>query len=131
MPTANSNRRPPALAITYLESTMPHGILRIQRGDETRYLMWSTIVDAPISYALTEAEVIQFIREDAADTAERSGRPHLERAKAHGTSWHHHGRNADDMIANNRAGDDETTLTLAEIIDRYWDAPDFETTPSR
>ena len=96
---------------------MPHYILRIKTTKGPRYIDWSTIVDAPVSDALSRAQIKahwkRFYGVDAsADIAER-----LKDADKYGTDCLDHST-IEQVIAGNRAGPRESELTLAQIIDR-------------
>lgn len=83
-----------------------------------RYLEWSTIVDAPVTISATledfkEYYLAEYGQSSADELAER-----LERVEAKGTSSHIHS-SLGDCIAGNRAGDNEETLTLDEIYEKY------------
>jgi len=83
-----------------------------------QYLIWSTVVDAPITYGMTLAELREWIRIEHG----RAGLRLLPRRLAHvaerGTSSMIE-KSVDDVIAHNRAGPDERTLTRAELIRTY------------
>ena len=77
----------------------------VKLGD--RYLEWSSIVDAPISMLMTDEELAAYWRE-------RYGTEGLERlatVKA--------GAPGAESIGWNRAGPNETRLSVEEIIERY------------
>lgn len=94
---------------------MPHYILRIKTVKGPRYIDWSTIVDAPVSGALTRAEIKEHWKSrygsTSADIATR-----LKDADRYGTDCLDHSPIA-RVIAGNRAGPRESELTLAQIID--------------
>lgn len=87
---------------------MPRYILKIA---DDEYVDWSTIVDAPVSYIVTRAEAVA-----------RWGKDRIGRADAYTTSLiePEYGPNcAEEAIACNRAGPDESQLTLEQIRERY------------
>jgi hypothetical protein len=83
-----------------------------------KYLVWSTIVDAPVSYGMTLAELETYVREeDGRRGVDELGR-RLQRVAEKGTSSFDD-KDADDTIWLNRAGPDETPLHREEIIEFY------------
>lgn len=97
---------------------MPSYIIRMQRGDDVRYLEWSSIVDAPVTYGMTLDEFREHYRERYGTDGLRLLPDRLARVEAKGTSSHVHDSLADHLIVN-RAGPGETELTEAEIWDAY------------
>lgn len=88
---------------------MPLYILKL--GDD-EYVDWSTIVDAPTSYIVSRADAIRL----------GWGEDRLARADAYTTSLIEpiYGPDcAEAAIAGNRAGADESELTLAQIRALY------------
>jgi hypothetical protein len=92
---------------------MPRYIIKL----EEKYLVWSTVVDAPITNGLTLEELTDFIewqhgQEGLADLPDR-----LKRVEESGTSAV--GYNVYDIITYNRAGPNESCLTKEELIEKY------------
>lgn len=86
------------------------------------YFEWSTIVDAPLTYGMTLDEFTNYYRgtygtEGLATLPER-----LTRVEAKGCSSLLH-TSIDDLIAWNRAGEDEAVATRAELIAMLRPAP--------
>lgn len=79
------------------------------------YFEWSTIVDAPVTYALTLEEFQTYYKEEYGDQGIRSLNDRLQRVDAKGTSSRLHD-SVNDMISNNRAGPDETCLDQEALI---------------
>ena len=82
------------------------------------YLEWSTVVDAPTTYGMTLEEfkayyLGEYGRANMGDLTER-----LERCDDNGVSSRIHKSRA-EVISCNRAGENETELTLEQIIDKY------------
>lgn len=80
-----------------------------------RFFLWSTVVDAPVSRAMSREEmrahlIVEYGRADT-ENHDRA----LDRAEAKGTSSLR-GITLDDLIAGNRAGANETEATLSEIL---------------
>jgi hypothetical protein len=80
-----------------------------------RYFEWSTIVDAPVSYGMTEEQIKEV------HSNEKNFKERLERAKEKGHSYlgYYGTLTLDEILACNRAGDGETELTAEEIYDKY------------
>jgi hypothetical protein len=87
-----------------------------------KYLEWSTIVDAPVTYLLTRDEMREYLRDEYGRSGSRDTEERLARCDQYGTSSLYQTR--DSLIANNRAGDGDTSLTLDELIAKY-QAPPF------
>lgn len=85
---------------------------------EDRYLVWSSIVDAPITFGGTLKQLRDFWRKDYGER----GLEDLEVTIALGVqTWPERGmRSVADMAGCNRAGLDETRLSAAQIIDYYF-----------
>jgi hypothetical protein len=73
------------------------------------YVEWSTVVDAPVSGVFTRSELIE---QDQADRIERCDK------YGHSAMWFGP-QTAEELIAGNRAGFQETALTLDEIIEQF------------
>ena len=101
---------------------MPRFLVALRRDNEIRYIEWSTVVDAPVTYGMTRDELEAYIREEYGREGERALPARLARLDAKGTSSHIYD-SADDVMSVNRAGPDETELTPAEIVAAYWDPP--------
>lgn len=97
-------------------------IVRLVDGDEPRYVEWSTVVDAPITYLMTRDELQEFLIEDAVERAReeaiRDWPLRMARVDATGTSAYGRG-DADDEISCNRAGPDESHLPTRQAIAEY------------
>lgn len=81
------------------------------------YLLWSTIVDAPVSQIKRRAEFEEYHHQLYGDAGMIGMASRFDRADRTGTSAYTMTR--DEVIAGNRAGPNETTLTIAEIIAAY------------
>lgn len=92
---------------------MGKGIVKIR----DRYLVWSTVVDAPITYGLSREEVEEYVKEEHGNEGLRQLPLRMERVEETGTSFH--GMTASDVMSLNRAGEDEAEITEAEIYQRY------------
>lgn len=87
---------------------MPRYILKLA-ADE--YVEWSTIVDAPVTYACDRAEAVREWGEDCVVRADEHVTSMMDRMY-----WDD---DAASAVAFNRAGPGETRLTLAQIREQY------------
>lgn len=91
-----------------------------------KYLEWSTIVDAPVTYGMTTPELKAYIRFQYGAEGLEELPPRLARADQHGTSALPPSSFA-GLIESNRAGDNETHLSIEEIYERYCTQSPFDT----
>jgi hypothetical protein len=95
---------------------------------EDRYLVWSSVIDAPITYADTLASLRAYWKRDYG----RVGLLDLDRQIAHrGEKWC---RTVDEVVSCNKAGSGETQLTAEQIVQHYFverkgDPPKGEPSP--
>lgn len=83
---------------------------------ELFYLVWSSIVDAPITRGLTKQGLIDWIKEKYGSEGLKS--VDFERLESIGTTSMFD-KSVHDTIAYNRAGDGETQLDYSGIIEKY------------
>jgi len=78
------------------------------------FFMWSSIVDAPVSHAMTEKQMRERHRSlySAVPVDAR-----IDRAIKKGTSCYY-SNSLEELISHNRAGADETTISLDEIMEQ-------------
>lgn len=95
---------------------MPRYILRLETPAGPRYMEWSTIVDAPLTYGVTLEEFRKQYQERYGTEGLSDLPNRLERADLCGCS---NGETAARAIAHNRAGEGETCLTLEQIVEHY------------
>ena len=74
------------------------------------FFEWSTVVDAPVSYAMKRTEFERFY--DGDDLNER-----LERAIKYGTSCHTP-QSLEELVSCNRAGPRESHLSFKKVLKR-------------
>lgn len=87
---------------------------------------WSTIVDAPVSYLMTEEELTEYIKEKYGTEGLRQLPERMERVKANGTSSLH-GETKKDLLSCNRAGARERRVrTEKEMVKRFGPAAESE-----
>lgn len=82
------------------------------------YLLWSTIVDAPVTIGMTLDQLRAHIQEREGLDGLRVLPSRLERVDKHGSSSVHF-ESTDEICWLNRAGLRETALTRAQLIDFY------------
>ena len=86
------------------------------------YFIWSTVVDAPVTYGMTEEQLYKYTKEEYGRTGLEQLPEDLKRVTQKGASWY----GPYDLkytLENNRAGPDESELTEEEIYDTYSTAP--------
>jgi hypothetical protein len=101
---------------------MGRGIVKLA---DNFYVEWSTVVDAPVTYGMTRPEMLKYIMSEY-KTPQEGAESRLARADTTGTSFHGY-ENIDSFIAVNRAGPNESRLTLPEMIAEYTYKPQQET----
>ena len=97
---------------------MPSYILKLSSPRGPRYLEYSTICDAPITYGMTLAAFKQHYKREYGASSMRDLEDRLLRVEATGSSSRIHD-NLYDTIRCNRAGKGETNLTLEQLVDYY------------
>lgn len=78
-----------------------------------KYLIWSSIVDAPITYGGTLEQIRNYWKSEFG----RVGLEELDRDIASGRKWW---RTVEEMVDCNRAGKDETKLTAEAIVKHFF-----------
>lgn len=86
----------------------------VKFGDDM-YLEWSSICDAPRTYIMTRAEMVEQCGDE-----ER-----VKRADEFGTSLIPP-RSMESLVSFNRAGENEECLSIQEIIERYAMPPEVK-----
>lgn len=81
-----------------------------------KYFIWSSIVDAPITYGLTLDQLKVWHKEEYGRSVNIEER--LERVEKYGTSIRIP-TSVEKLIRLNRAGDNEEHLSLDEIYKKY------------
>lgn len=93
---------------------MPRYIVKLKN----HYLEYSTIVDAPVTWGMPLEEFKKYYQQEYGLDGMRSLPERLERVEAKGTSSQLDD-SAEDCLSCNRAGPDETELTVDEIYQAY------------
>lgn len=83
-----------------------------------QYLIWSSISDAPNTYGMTRHELEEHIREEHGRNGLRDLADRMVRVDAKGTSSHDDD-SAETTVSGNRAGENETCLTVEQIVEFY------------
>lgn len=83
------------------------------------YFEWSTVVDAPTTFGMSLEEMRQNLKDDygqrGLDYFDSSSFARIEKV---GAGWLN-GKTLEDTVAGNRAGPDESELTIDEIYTAY------------
>jgi hypothetical protein len=85
---------------------------------ERPYVEWSSIVDAPITRGMSVDELRAYVKEQYGNEGLRELPARLRRCEIDGTSSLRR-ESAEEVILCNRAGQGETRLTMAQIVDYY------------
>lgn len=93
-------------------------IIKLQQDNQSWYLEWSSIVDAPTTYGMSLDEFKKFYREEYGHQGLEELEERLKRVEQKGISSMIHD-SVDDLITNNRAGKKETRITKEQIIAYY------------
>lgn len=91
--------------------------MKLTRGDRSWYLMWSTIIDAPVTRGMAREDFEAWCQDEYGSRAMRDFPDRMARADATGTSYLD--RTLNDTIACNRAGEHEACLTMAQLVAQY------------
>jgi len=102
---------------------MPTYICSFEKPAGVRhFFLWSTVVDAPVSYAGTRGELEHYYRGMYGQEGMRGFPESIKRAIAKGTSSFVD-ESLESLISCNRAGPNETELTYDELIDYLMSPP--------
>lgn len=95
---------------------MPKYICKLEIDGVDHYFEWSTIVDAPVTYGMPLEEFREYYRSEHGESGMRDLPERLERVEQKGTSSMLDD-SLDDLIQGNRAGEDDTPLNKAGLVD--------------
>jgi len=84
------------------------------------YFIWSTVVDAPITYKMTIDEITDYIRFQNGEEGVRLLPERLKRVEEKGTSSYVY-KSVEAVIRCNRSGKNESNLSLENFISIYID----------
>ena len=93
---------------------MPRYIVKL----EGRYFEWSTVVDAPVTEPMTPEEFRDYWRDEYGRTGMLRLPEHMARVEEWGTSCGGLALSAEECLRFNRAGPNETCLSMDEL--RAW-----------
>jgi hypothetical protein len=94
---------------------MANYIVKIQ----DRYLLWSTVVDAPTSAAMKLSDFTTFYTSEYGTKAHQEFVVRMQHVQTHGNSSLLPRLSNNELLANNKAGNGDTHLTEQEIYDQY------------
>ena len=98
---------------------MPRHIVKLERNGETRYMEWSTVVDAPVSDLMDLEAFRKHYRYYYGDHGMSELPERMARVDKFGTSAMNPPESAEALIAFNRAGPGESCLTVEELWNKY------------
>lgn len=103
---------------------MPRSIIKIK----DKYFEWSTVVDAPVTYAMTLAELKKYYKNEYGKQGFSELANRLERVEDKGTS-----SRIDSSVASevkyNHAGKDGTRITIDQIYEFYQNEESYKNIP--
>jgi hypothetical protein len=92
---------------------------------EDEYVEWSSIVDAPVTYILSREKMLDHLRDEYGRHGWRENVERMKRADEKGSSaWG--SETVAELIEFNRAGINETCLSLEQIRRRFKDSESYE-----
>jgi hypothetical protein len=91
----------------------------VKLADE-KYVEWSSIVDAPVTYIMTREEMKTYLDEEYGRSSIANNEERLRRTDERGTSSFCR-ETMEEVISCNRAGPHEEHIELEEIIKQYTD----------
>lgn len=94
---------------------MPRFIVKLTDQKTDYYLMWSTVVDAPITMGLSREEFKEWYQEEYGNHGMIDFDSRIERVDAKGTSSMMD-KNVEETVRFNRAGPKGAPISLQEII---------------
>lgn len=97
---------------------MPRFICKVASEEQSWYLEWSTVVDAPVTYGMSLEEFKEYYKDEYGRSSLDELAKRLERVEVKGTSSMIH-ESAEDVMDWNRAGKDGSSLSRQQIIDVY------------
>lgn len=100
---------------------MPQYIMKLHddKSEKDFYLIWSTIVDAPITYGMSLDEFKDYYKEEYGENGMQVLTERLKRVEETGISAHPPFNNLKEYFGYNRAGENETVLDKEGIIEKF------------
>ena len=92
---------------------MGQGIVKLNG----KYMIWSTVVDAPITRLMTREQLEEHVRFEDGERGVRELPERMKRADTKGTSFFDYD-SAEKVVSHNRSGPDESCLTIEELIEK-------------
>ncbi len=86
---------------------------------DDKYVEWSSIVDAPVTYILTRDHMLAHLDAEYGRSSFDENRRCLDRADKNGTSIQGMEYSVEDLVSSNRAGKNGDNITLPEILEMY------------
>ncbi len=83
-----------------------------------KYLLWSTVVDAPVTRGGSVEELREYVQEWEGKRGLAELEQRLERVEQKGTSSYMHA-SAEEVVWLNRAGKGETCMTIPQLVEHY------------
>jgi len=99
---------------------MPRCICCVEDRGKRYFLLWSTVVDAPVSDGMELDQFKNYMKALYGTEGWPDLDKSIERAIENGNSFHTpYDKTFEDFIKGNRAGQDEEELTLKQLIKFY------------
>lgn len=98
---------------------MPRYIMKLEKGNRSYYMEWSTIVDAPVTRGMPLGQFAEYYRERYGSYGSRNLQSRIDRANRYGCSSVFDSR--ESLIEANHAGDGGKKLTKEQIIEQFID----------
>jgi hypothetical protein len=93
-----------------------------------KYLEFSSMVDAPVTDLMTLDEFKEYYKDEYGESGMRNLDQRLKRVEEKGTSSYIH-ESAEDELSYNRAGKNESILTIDQIYEFYQNDETYENRP--
>lgn len=100
---------------------MPRFIIKLtdEKTNRDFYLMWSSVVDAPITYGMDLGDFREWYRFEYGNQGMNVFEQKIQTVNERGiSSWPYY-KNLDEAILCNRAGENETQLSKEQLLDKY------------
>lgn len=101
-------------------------IVKLTDGNDSFYLEWSSVVDAPVTPGMSLEDFTEHIRWRYGMEGIKALPERMERVEKYGTCSVY-GETATEAMSFNRAGESETRLTYTQILNSYCRNPEGET----
>lgn len=94
-------------------------IFKVTDDGQQHFLVWSSVVDAPVTFACTADEIVELWVEEAKERATEEAQRMIEQARITGSSSRTGFYSLADVVGANRAGPNESALAEDEIVEFY------------